>query len=60
MNLNLLFYKLSKFALFFAIVYTILTQSLKQENHTHVLRLVLIIVLAFVVIDCYYPTISYE
>lgn len=60
MDLNLVFYKLFKFALFFAIVYSILTQSLKQENSFHVMRLVLIIVLAFIVIDCYCPTISYD
>lgn len=60
MDLNLLFYKLIKFLLFFAIVYATLTQSLKHENYTYVLRLVLIITLAFIVIDCYYPTISYE
>ena len=60
MDFNSLFYKLSKFVLFFAIVYSILTHSLKQESYTHVLRLVLIIVLAFIVVDCYYPTISYE
>jgi len=60
MDLNLIFYKLLKFALFFAMIYVILTQSLKHENITTVLRLIFIISLIFIVVDCYYPTISYE
>lgn len=60
MDWNFMFQKLFKFALFFAIVYTLLYQSLKQEDHMYVLRLVLIIVLAFIVIDCYCPTIAYD
>lgn len=61
MDLNLIFYKLFKFSFFFTIVYILLSCSLKNnENYSHILRLVLIIVLLFVIIDCYYPTISYE
>lgn len=60
MDLNYLFHKLFKIAFFFVIVYTLLTQSLKSEDYMQVLRLVLIITLLFIVIDCYYPTIFYE
>lgn len=60
MDLNSLFYKLFKFTIFFIIVYTLLAHSLKHEENIYILRLVLIIVLAFIIIDCYYPSIHYE
>lgn len=60
MDLNLIFYKLLKFALFFVMTYVTLTQSLKHENFSSVLKLIYIISLIFIVVDCYYPTISYE
>jgi positive regulator of sigma E activity len=60
MDWNYLFHKIFKLGLFFAIIYCVLTQSLKQEEYNHIIRLILIITLAFIVIDCYYPTVQYE
>jgi hypothetical protein len=55
-----IWYKFVKLVLFFAISYFTLTNFYKQEELEKTIKIVIILTLAFMVIDCYYPTIHYE
>jgi hypothetical protein len=59
-DLSYVWYKFSKLVLFFAISYFTLSNFYKQEELITTIKIAVILTLAFMVIDCYYPNIHYE
>lgn len=60
MDLNSVSHKITRISIYAILVYVALINMLKNTEKNILIRLILLLVLAFMIIDCICPNIDYE